>query len=266
MPKPLGAHNARVEYARELLVKKGRRAHGAFSFEGPTLLEEAWSSGAQIDALYATQDALDSYALVAQIEATGVPAYLVDDRTFAKLSDLDAPTGVLATAPTVLETLGGLLADPGVVLVLADLNDPGNAGALLRSAEAFGVDRVIFGTLGVEPYHPKVVRGAMGAIFREHIAVAAPQDVVRAAREAGWTGVGLAAGGTPLEQALFAERTLLVVGNERHGLGPWEPLCDRITAIPMAGKAESLNAAVAGSIALYEATKRLSGETEKPFI
>ncbi|MGZ3549681.1 MAG: TrmH family RNA methyltransferase [Vulcanimicrobiaceae bacterium] len=265
MPRLLGAHNARIDYARDLLVKKGRRAHGAFSFEGPTLLEEAWSSGAQIDALYVTQAAFDAHGLVRQIEASGVETYLVDDRTFAKLSDLDTPTGILATGPAVLEQLPQILQEPGVVLVLADLNDPGNAGTLLRSAEAFGVDRVIFGTLGVEPYHPKVVRGAMGAVFRQSIAVATPEQTANAAVEAGWTGIGLAAGGDPLGRVLFPDRTLLVVGNERHGLGSWAALCPQTAAIPMPGRAESLNAAVAGSIALYEATKRLSGDGEKPF-
>jgi TrmH family RNA methyltransferase len=255
VPKPLGAHNPRVEYARELLTKKGRRAHAAFSFEGPTLLDEAWSSGAQIDALYVTQTAFDAYPLIAQIEGSGIETYLLDDRTFAKLSDLESPAGVLATAPTKLEPLDLLLERSGVVLVLADLNDPGNAGTLLRSAEAFGVDRVIFGTLGVEPHNPKVVRGAMGAIFRQHIAVATPEGLARLAVAGDWTCVGLAAGGEPLDRAPSSDRTLLLVGQERHGLAAWRPLCERIVAIPMQGRAESLNAAVAGSIALYEATK-----------
>ncbi|HEY8298570.1 MAG TPA: RNA methyltransferase [Candidatus Baltobacteraceae bacterium] len=254
MPTPLGAHNPRVEYARELLARKGRRTHGAYSFEGPTLLAEAWSSGNPLAALYVTQEAYEAHPLAREIEAAGVETFLVDRRTFGKLSDLDSPTGLLAVAPLALAPLDRVLAEPGVVLVLADLNDPGNAGTLLRSAEAFGVDRVIFGSGGVEPHHPKVVRAAMGALFRLEVALASAPEVGAAAE--GWTAIGLAMEGEPLDHAAVTDRTLLLVGHERHGLGPWQGICTRIAAIAMSGRTESLNAAVAGSIALYEATKR----------
>ncbi|MGH8164904.1 MAG: TrmH family RNA methyltransferase, partial [Rhodanobacteraceae bacterium] len=151
-----------------------------------------------------------------------------------------------------LEPVDTLLSEPGVVLVLADLNDPGNAGTLVRSAEAFGVTRVVFGSLGAHPHHPKVVRAAMGSIFRARLAVATPGEL--AGR--GWAATGLAAEGGPLDGAFTAERSLLVVGHERHGLGEWNALCAQTAAIPMTGRAESLNAAIAGSIALYEASRR----------
>ncbi len=144
---------------------------------------------------------------------------------------------------------------PGIILVLADLNDPGNAGTLMRSAEAFGIDRVLFGARGAEPYHPKVVRAAMGAIFRQRIALATPLDLQPKLGD--WCAVGLAAAGEPLDGLEWPAKCLLVVGNERHGLGAWEALCAQFAAIRMSGRAESLNAAVAGSIALYEASRRL---------
>ena len=255
MPTTLGAHHPRVEFARELLSKKGRREHGRFSFEGPTLLDEALRSRVAIEALYATRRAYDDAAQVRALESAGTPVYLVDERTFAKLSDLDTPSGLLAVAPMLLHPLDELLEAPGTVLLLADLNDPGNAGTLLRSAEAFGVDRAIFGASGVEPYQPKVVRGAMGAIFRQRLARVSCGELQAAARRHAFEIVGTAAAGEPLGRAPFGARTILAVGSERHGLGPWSALCSRLVAIPMAGPAESLNAATAGSIALYEATK-----------
>lgn len=251
----LGAHGERVRYARELLEKKGRRSHGAFAVEGPTLVAEARRSGAPLHALYLTARAAE-LPLAREIEAAGVPAYLVDERTFAKISDVEHPSGILAVTPLRLRSPSALLREPGLVLLLADLNDPGNAGTLLRSAEAFGVHRVVFGSRGVEPHHPKVVRAAMGAIFRLELALATPEELAAALESSGFTGLGLAAGGEPLAGIAFPERTLLAVGHERHGLGPWEPLCARKAAIPMLGSAESLNAAIAGSIALYEASKR----------
>ena len=255
MATALSARNPRVDYARELLQKKGRRAHHRFIFEGPTLLREAVESSTPIEVLYVTASAYRDSTLVRQLEHGGTATFLVEDRTFAKISDVESPSGIAAIAPIALTELPELLVEPGLILVLADLNDPGNAGTLLRSAEAFGVTRVIFGSSGVEPYHPKVVRGAMGATFRLKLAVAEPADL-RAARSA-WSIVGSAAGGEPIGGLVWDERSLLVVGHERGGLGAWGDLCDRLVSVPMRGGAESLNAAVAGSLALYEATKSL---------
>lgn len=250
----LGAGNAHIASARDLLHKKGRRERGRFIFEGATLLREAVESGTSVEELYVTAEAYRESALVRELERSGIPTFLLAGRAFAKISDVESPSGIAAIAPLALAGLPAILQDPGIVLLLADLNDPGNAGTLLRSAEAFGITRVIFGNSGVDPYHPKVVRGAMGATFRLAQAVAAPADVRAAA--AGWSVLGTAPGGEPIGSVAWPERTLLVVGHERAGLGAWAALCDRLTSIPMAGRAESLNAAVAGSVALYEATKR----------
>lgn len=256
MPERLGAGSPRIAYARELLQKKGRRQHGHFIFEGATLLAEAVRAGSTIDALYVTPSGHRDSTLVRKLEDDGVETFVLDERTFAKISDVESPSGIAAIAPIVLTGLSDLLNAPGLVLVLARLNDPGNAGTLLRSADAFGVSRVIFGSLGVEPYHPKVVRGAMGATFRLGIAVADAAELRGAA--AGWQIVGTAAGGTAIGTAGWAERSLLIVGHERAGLGDWAGLCDRIVSIPMREGADSLNAAVAGSLALYEATRKRS--------
>ncbi len=256
MPTQLGAHNTRIDLARDLLTKKGRRDQGAFSFEGATLLAEAIASNTPIDVLYVTQTAYEQTPVILDLESRGVPTYIVDDRTMRKISDVETPTGIVAIAPARFYGPAELLEMPGVVLILADLNDPGNAGTLLRSAEAFGVDRVIFGSRGAQPHHPKVVRSAMGAIFRMRIAVVTPADLHATLGD--WSVTGLASRGGPLDRLSWGDKNALLVGNERHGIGPWEYLCTRTAAIPMHGQAESLNAAVAGSIALYEATKRTS--------
>ncbi len=179
MPIALGAHNPRLEPARDLLTKQGRREHRAFSFEGPTLLSEAMHSGTQIRSLFVTAQAYEQTPAAKELEARGTPVYLIDERAMRKISDVHTPSGVLAVAPLELWDATDLLRDAGVVLALADVGDPGNAGTLLRTAEAFGVDRVIFGALGVEPHHPKVVRAAMGALFRRRVAVAEPAQLSR---------------------------------------------------------------------------------------
>lgn len=245
-----GAHSERVALVRDLLTAKGRKAQKRFAFEGPTLFEEAVRSGAQILEIYATKSAYDDNPLVRETEAGGTPVYITDERTAQRLSDVDTPTGLVAVAPLRLVPLDQALSSR-LCLVLADLSDPGNAGTLMRSAEAFGAQAVLFGALGVEPYHPKVVRAAMGAAFRLALAVGTPEEVSRASRDAGATLLGLDAAGDDIRTVAASARTGLVVGHERRGLGPWEACCSRRVAIAMRGRAESLNAAVAGSIALY---------------
>lgn len=254
MPTSLGAHNARVDRTRDLLTKKGRKEQGRFSFEGPTLLREAREAGVPIDAIYATQQSYERVEGIAALERDGVPVYIVDERSMRRISDVDTPSGILAVARVPERSPADVLATSGSVLLLADVNDPGNAGTLLRTAEAFGVAGVIVGSLGAEPYLPKVVRSAMGAVFRLPIATAEPETLrgLLQGREV----TGLAAGGAPLSGLSWPPNGVLAVGNERHGLGRWEALCTRLGSIPMPGNAESLNAAIAGAIALYEATKR----------
>jgi len=251
----VGAHADRLRAVRSLRTVKGRRESRRFAYEGATLLAEARAAGLPIEELYATQAAYEESALVRELDAAGTPVFIVEAASAASISDVTTPSGILAVAQARLLGVEELMRRGSPLLVLADVGDPANAGTLLRSADAFGCAGVVFGRLGVDPYHPKVVRGSMGAIFRLPMAVADPAATARAAAEAGVRLLGLAAGGTPLDAERWERPLALVVGHERHGLGPWDRLCERILAIPMKGRAESLSAAVAGSIALYEAAR-----------
>ena len=251
----IGAHAERLSDVRSLKSSKGRREQGRFAFEGPTLLDEARRSGLAVDELYATQSAYERFEAVRAAEKDGVATYIVDERSAARISDLETPPGIVAVAPVRYAAMDEILGADGLVLVLADIGDPGNAGTLLRSADAFGCRGVISGRLGVDPYHPKVVRAAMGSLFRLAITVGDPETLAETATRAGFRIAGLDAAGEPLAEARFGSRTALAVGSERHGLGRWESTCAQRVAIAMPGAAESLNAAIAGSIALYEAAK-----------
>ncbi len=255
-----GAHAERVLRVRDLQTVKGRKEHRRFAFEGPTLLDEALRSGVTVEELYVTAPVLEASPTVRELDAAGTPVYVVDDRTLRKISDLDTPTGLIGVAAQQPQALAALLCGR-LTLVLADLNDPGNVGTLLRSAEAFGATGVVLGSLGVDPYHPKVVRAAMGTIFRLPLAVAGAADFAASANAAGCTVVGLAAKGADLSRLEPGERTALVVGHERRGLGAWESPGTILTGIPMRGTADSLNAAVAGSIGLYALAQALSRES-----
>ncbi|MGB6985550.1 MAG: RNA methyltransferase [Candidatus Aquilonibacter sp.] len=255
-----GAHAERVTRVRDLQTAKGRKEHGRFAFEGPTLLDEALRSGVAIEELYVSEGVLRTNATVRDLDARGTPVYVVDDRTARKISDLDTPPGLVAVTRQQPQSLAALL-QSRLTLVLADLNDPGNVGTLLRSAEAFGAGGVVLGSLGVDPYHPKVVRGAMGSIFRLALAVASAGEFAAAAAAAGCMVIGLAGEGPSLTNRTLSGSNALVVGHERRGLGAWMTPDIVLAGIPMRGPVDSLNAAVAGSIGLYVLAEGLSIES-----
>lgn len=260
--EPLGVHNPRIDRVRALAQKKGRRDQQRYTFEGLTLIGEALRSNVPIEEIYATRDVLENDpSLTRAFAQRNIPIFTVDERTMKKLSDLQTPPGMLAVAPIAMAALAQIFSSDGIVLVLAGLSDPGNAGTLVRTAEAFGLRGVIFGTNSVEPHSPKVMRAAMGSLFRVPVAVAGPQEVKAATP--GWQVTGLAPGGTPIGELPWGIRDVVVVGHERHGLADWRPLCARTAAIPMRGQVESLNAAMAGAIALYEASKTLGNRLVK---
>jgi TrmH family RNA methyltransferase len=189
--------------------------------------------------------------------SAGVPIFPVTSNVSAALSDTTTPQGVVAVARERGGSLGDLGA-PTLVLVLAGVSDPGNAGTLVRSAVAAGADAVVFAEGSVDPFAPKTVRSAAGALFGTTIVRAiALEDALEALRAAGLQIVGAEAGGPAPESVDLAGPVTLVVGNEAWGI-PAEAahLTDATVGIPMPGPAESLNVGIAGSILLFEVVRR----------
>lgn len=218
------------------------------------MLGEALDAGWEPEAIFATAAAYD--ALAQRSAAPSASAYLVSERSLAQISDVETPSGIVAVFGQRLCPLDAAFAAQRPVALLAGIADPGNAGTLIRSAEAFGFAAVVFLKDGVEPYNPKVVRASMGAIFRLRVALGDPGTVAAAAGGAGFTIVGTSTSGTPLPAVRFPARPLVAVGNERHGLER-SFRYDLEVAIPQRGRAESLNAAVAGSIIFYACMQQL---------
>jgi TrmH family RNA methyltransferase len=258
MATQLGFHAERLKAVAALRTVRGRRASRRFTFEGTTLLAEANAAGTPPEELYVTQEAYDAAPLVRELERLGVPTFIVDPSSVARLSDVATPSGVVAVAPQRLWSPDKAFMGAALSVVLADVGDPANAGTILRSAEAFGCTTAIFGSLGVDPYHPKVVRGSMGAVFRLRLVVCEPPGLAAAAAACGVRVLGLAAEGTPLEGHEWSFPSALVTGHERRGLGRWRYLCEGLLGIPMRGRAESLSAAVAAAIALYQASHAMA--------
>jgi RNA methyltransferase, TrmH family len=256
--------NAQVKQIRSLAAdRKERRRERLFMLEGVRLVADALASGADLTlALYAP-DQIAAHAegqgLLAQLERHP-RAHPATQQALAAAADTVHPQGVVALARWPQIAPG----EPGVVLVIDALQDPGNLGTLLRSAEAVGVAQVLCSVGTVDVYSPKVVRAAMGAHFR----LAVEQDL-------GWEAVGErlalvdhvyaaeAGGGMPYYAADWRQPSALILGSEAHGLSEAaQSYATRQVAIPMRGGAESLNAAVAGSVILFEALRqRTRGRT-----
>jgi TrmH family RNA methyltransferase len=256
VPTELGLHNPRVERLRELRTPRGRRVQGRFAIEGPTLIAEARRSGIPIREIYGVPERLAEHPDIAALESAVLPVFTVAPRLYARWSDLESPPGLLAVVDIPAADPQAILARPGTVLLLAGINDPGNAGTLLRSAEAFGAAGALFGRGGVDPYAPKVVRAAMGSLFRLPIASVDADWLPAAAKAAGRLIVAADVDGADVARTPLPPDLVLAVGNERRGVRDWLAGWDVSVRIPHQGPAQSLNAAMAGSILLYVLSRR----------
>ena len=256
MPTVLSAKNPRIGLAHDLTAAAVRRERGAMLIEGFTMIDEARRSGCRPSEIFVEAgEAERSSRALALYEEEGSAVFVVPPAAVARLSDLRTERGVVAIVPLPADDAARVLAGDGPVLLLAGVNDPGNAGTLVRSAEAFGAAGVLFGRGGADPFGAKVVRATMGSIFRVPIATIAADDVLAAAQASGRPIVAADLDGDDLRDAPLPRRAILAVGNERRGVRDWLPRWDLAIRIPQREGAESLNAAVAGSIVLYESSR-----------
>jgi len=248
-------HNPKVQLARALLGRaRERRKQDAFVVEGVRLAEEALASGWPIRfALHVPDLGARAQGLLGGLEAAGVEHLPVSTEVMQSISETETPQGVLA----VLEQRQLRLPEAlSFVLVLDSIRDPGNLGSLLRTAAAAGVQAVFLAPGTADAFAPKVVRSGMGAHF--HLPI----------RDLDWDGIrrqvsGLqvfladAQAATPCWQADFRPPLALIVGGEAEGAtSAARALAREAVCIPMPGRAESLNAAAAGAILIYEVMRR----------
>jgi TrmH family RNA methyltransferase len=255
-----GFHHPLVRAARSLHLKKHRQERRCFLIEGPTAVQAALSSeGLRIEQIFVTAGNPRLDTLVAEAAAHH-EIFEVDERTMRSFAQTQEPQGIVATArffhrevDTLADSLGSG-PGPRLVMVLHAIGDPGNAGTLIRSAEALGASAVCCGSAGVDPYNEKVVRASMGSIFHLPLFYYERwEQFAIAARGAGLTIVAAAAGAPDVRSVTVPARAALIVGHERRGLAdiPDDAIALQV-GIPQSPRAESLNAAIAGSIVLYE--------------
>ena len=275
----LGSKNPAVQHLRRLSRRRSARTDsGSFVIDGPVLVAEALDAGLHLDSVYVElgEDGTlpdDVATVAARAFAAGVTRHELAPRVLSGAVDTVTAHGIAAIARTVAVTLMSALSlparirsgagenggAPGPVLVLAGVGDPGNAGTLLRSAEAAGVRAVIATTGSVDLFAPKTVRASAGSLFRVPVVVGVDAGaVVDGLRAAGVVSIGTASGARrSYEESDLTRPVAIVLGNEAHGLDA--VVADAVTElvrIPMEGGVESLNVAMAGTLLVFEAARQ----------
>lgn len=251
----------RVRAVAKLAKRRARADTGVFLVEGPQAVAEALAFRADLLVdIFITPSGRDRYGDLVQTAAGGdIPVVTVSDAVLDAMADTVTPQGVLATCRQFSVKVGDLLAgSPRLVAVLEEIRDPGNAGTIIRAADAAGADGVILTGNSVDAYNPKVVRSTTGSLF--HVPVAQNgtlAEAVAAVRAAGMQVLAADVKGADLPRVrdILAAPTAWVFGNEAHGLpDDLLRLADRVVKVPIYGHAESLNLATAASVCLYESS------------
>lgn len=219
---------------------------------------EALNAGVDIQDLFIDEEAPDAEPIAEAVARVGVNATGAAGNVIRAISDTVSHQGVVAVAAMPQTTLHDI-EDPSLVLVLESVRDPGNAGTLIRSAVAAGADAVVFAGESVDPYSPKTVRASAGSLFRVPIVSAsAPGEWSGSLRGRGLRLIGADAEAVnPIHRSDLRARVAFVVGNEAWGLpDATRAVLDEVVRIPMPGPVASLNAAVAGSLLLFEAVRQ----------
>ncbi len=257
--RAVGSHNARLKELRLAFRRAELTARGECAIEGVKLLEEALRDGQHLETVFFSESARPlAEKLLGQI-STRTEALVLPTALFNSIVPSETPQGVAALLKLRAFSTAELLdrANQGPLVVAAGLQDPGNLGTILRSAEAFGAAGIFLTEGTVSPYNSKVLRGSAGSIFRLPFLQISSAELIPLLRERGVRLLATSSHkGTPLAAASWSLPLAIFIGNEGAGL-PREILhqLDETIVIPQAAPVESLNAGVAASIVLYEAAR-----------
>ncbi|MGA8086890.1 MAG: RNA methyltransferase [Terracidiphilus sp.] len=259
--------NARLKELRRALASPGR-SDGLAGIEGPNLLAEALRAKLRIRCVFVAQGSerlLDGLGLTSDVEVLATPRDLLDS---ALATETPQPVAALVAPPdwTWAHLLGAVKSATPLILVLAGIQDPGNLGTILRSAEAFGADGVLCLSGTVSEWNPKAVRASAGSVFRIPVLHANEVETLAGLREAGVRILATTVqGAEPADQVNLSDAVALMIGNEGNGVPvDLAAKADGAITIPCPGPVESLNAAVAASVLLYEATRQRAAKTGEP--
>lgn len=244
--------NEKFKYIRSLSKKKARTEHGEYTVEGIKSARDAHEAGAV--SVFAVSE---SFYNTESFDFGEAQVYVVKDEIFPKLCDTQTPQGIIAIAKMHTKT-PSFSADK-LYIYCDGISDPGNAGTIIRTADAAGCGGVIFSKGSVDIYSPKTVRASMGSFFRMNIYGGADVSLIDTLKSSGFSIICGALGENTIDYSLadMTKPTVIVVGNEANGISR-EVLqkADKCVKIPIYGGAESLNAGVAAAVMMYEAVRQ----------
>jgi len=258
-------HNSRVKELRSAFLHPGRGERGLIAIEGELLLSEVLRSGLLPAAIFLRsggEDALDRLAAQPDVQRALDAAEILElpADVFSSAVDTESPQGIAALLAPPQFDFEDLFPPhtPALLLIAAGLQDPGNLGTLIRSAEAFGATGVITLPGTVNTWNAKTVRASAGSVFRMPVITRCAEEVVARLQTLGVMLFATTADGhLPATEAVLVKPSALLIGNEGAGLSTdLLAAADAQLAIPCPGPVESLNAAIAGSILLYEASRQ----------
>ena len=256
------------EASKLLQSAKERKEKGRFIIEGKKMVSEALSIDGAVDCLFMTETFAGSESGKKLLEGASCDVSIVPDSSLKKVSELVTPEGVMAAASTdsiekaSKENSESCLKKGFPILFLEDLQDPGNLGTIIRTAEAAGVSGIVLSKGCVDPFSPKVVRATMGSIFRTPVFKCEGTedfyDIIPEKKAEGFSFYAAALSGKKAyTDIIYGEKAAFLIGNEGKGLSERAiRACDEEMLIPMEGKAESLNAAVAAAVIMFEAKRQ----------
>ncbi len=246
--------NPKIKHVRALARRRERYATRQFILEGVRLIEEAVNANiTPMLVLHTSQVEEDARTLLERLRTMTSEVYAVSEAVMKEISNTETPQGILTVVPFVELPMP---AQPQFVLILDSVRDPGNVGTILRSARAAGVDAIFFAASTADPYNDKVVRAAMGAHFYVPLRVASWQMIADAIPHIARVYLADARGDLVYTQADWSRPVALIVGGEATGASDAaQKIATARVCIPMHGGVESLNAAMAATILLFQAAR-----------
>lgn len=253
MQRIVSKDNNKIKRLRSLAKKKVRIKENLFLIEGVKIVDEAIASGLLIDTIAVSESYISSNEDSVRIfENAGCEVISVPDDIFTGISAMVAPQGVLAAVRMNEILPQDIINSQKPILILDGISDPGNLGTIIRTADAFGFGGIFLTGGCVDIYNPKTVQATMGSVLRVSHSYIGYEDIAKL-RESGYTLYGFDLMGTTLSDGFgFEKKCALIIGSESSGISEsMKALCDKLIKIPMTGKAESLNAAIAAGIAMF---------------
>ncbi len=259
MPSITSVQNPLIQRMKELKTKAGREREGLFLCEGEHMAGEALAAAPErVEAVFVDEKRTGEYAALLALAQrhAHIAVYAVPERVMSALSQVRTPQGVCAAAGLPAASALGALGRR--LLLLENVQDPGNVGTMLRTLDAAGFDGCVLTPGCADPFSPKALRATMGSVFRVPIGYADAREAVEALNARGYATIAAALDGEPFyARGPLPEKLCVLIGNEGAGLRPeTSAACSHRYRLPMNGGAESLNAAIAAAVMMYDLMNR----------